>query len=57
VLDLYNNRRRDHEQHKLILTALQKRDAAGARALMSDHIADVIAVIRAKLEGGEAAVA
>jgi GntR family transcriptional repressor for pyruvate dehydrogenase complex len=51
VLDLYNNRRRDHDQHKLILDALQARDAAGARQLMSEHLADVISVIRAKLEG------
>jgi GntR family transcriptional repressor for pyruvate dehydrogenase complex len=51
VLDLYNNRRRDHEQHRRILSALQARDAAGARTLMSEHIADVIAVIRGKLEG------
>jgi GntR family transcriptional repressor for pyruvate dehydrogenase complex len=54
VLDLYNNRRRDHEQHKLILDALQKRDAAGARSLMSDHLADVISVVRSKLNGGDA---
>jgi len=55
VLDLYNNRRRDHEQHKLIFDALAGRDAAGARRLMGDHIADVISVIRAKLEGGDGA--
>jgi GntR family transcriptional regulator, transcriptional repressor for pyruvate dehydrogenase complex len=53
VLDLYNNRRRDHEQHKLILAALQSRDAATARGLMSDHLADVITVVRKKLNGGE----
>ena len=53
VLDLYNNRRRDHEQHKLILKALHKHDADGARALMSDHLADVIAVVRSKLNGGD----
>jgi GntR family transcriptional repressor for pyruvate dehydrogenase complex len=52
VLDLYNNRRRDHEQHKLILAALRRRDPGGARALMSDHLADVIAVVRGKLNGG-----
>jgi GntR family transcriptional regulator, transcriptional repressor for pyruvate dehydrogenase complex len=49
VLDLYNNRRRDHDQHKLIFDALRRRDAAAARQLMTDHIADVIAVIQAKL--------
>jgi GntR family transcriptional repressor for pyruvate dehydrogenase complex len=53
VLDLYNNRRRDHEEHKLILDALMRRDAAAARALMADHIAEVIAVVRGKLEKAE----
>lgn len=52
VLDLYNNRRRDHDQHKLILDALQRRDAAGARRLMTEHLADVISVVRSKLEDG-----
>jgi GntR family transcriptional repressor for pyruvate dehydrogenase complex len=55
VLDLYNNRRRDHEQHKLILNALREHDADAARRLMTDHIADVIAVIRAKLASGPGA--
>ena len=55
VLDLYNNRRQDHDQHKRILGALQARDAEGARRLMSDHIAEVVSVIRAKLEGGDPA--
>ena len=32
MLDLYNNRRHDHEQHKLIFEALKARDADGARA-------------------------
>lgn len=52
VLDLYNNRREDHEQHMRILGALQARDAVLARRLMSDHITEVVAVIRAKLSGG-----
>jgi GntR family transcriptional repressor for pyruvate dehydrogenase complex len=54
VLDLYNNRRRDHDQHKLIFEALRARDAPGARRLMHEHLADVIAVIRGKLAGGGA---
>jgi GntR family transcriptional repressor for pyruvate dehydrogenase complex len=49
VLDLYNNRRRDHEQHKLIFDALKARDPARSRRLMDDHIADVISVIHSKL--------
>ena len=35
VLDLYNNRRRDHDQHKHILEALMRRDPAGAREAMA----------------------
>jgi GntR family transcriptional repressor for pyruvate dehydrogenase complex len=55
VLDLYNNRRQDHDQHRRILDALQERDAEGARRRMRDHIAEVVAVIRAKLEAGDQA--
>jgi len=55
VLDLYNNRRRDHDQHRLIFEALARRDAAEARQLMLDHISEVIAVVAGRLEaaGGE----
>jgi GntR family transcriptional regulator, transcriptional repressor for pyruvate dehydrogenase complex len=53
VLDLYNNRRQDHDMHKLILDALARRDPADARQLMTDHIADVIDVVRAKLAAAE----
>jgi GntR family transcriptional repressor for pyruvate dehydrogenase complex len=53
VLDLYNNRRRDFEQHKQILDALIRRDAAGARELMTEHIADVVAVVRGKIAAAE----
>jgi GntR family transcriptional repressor for pyruvate dehydrogenase complex len=49
VLDLYNNRVRDHEQHKLILGALMRRNAPEARRLMFEHIDEVIAVIKGKL--------
>lgn len=49
VLDLYNNRHRDHEQHKLIFDALKDRDPARSRKLMDDHIAEVISVIHTKL--------
>jgi GntR family transcriptional repressor for pyruvate dehydrogenase complex len=53
VLDLYNNRRRDHDQHKLIFDALARRDSAGARRMMGEHLADVISVVRGKLKRGE----
>ena len=54
VLDLYNNRRRDHDQHKQILEALMRRDAPGARELMTGHLADVVAVVRGKIDVGDA---
>ncbi len=53
VLDLYNNRRRDHDQHKIILDALVRRDTKLARQLMHEHIEDVVTVIKAKLASGE----
>jgi GntR family transcriptional repressor for pyruvate dehydrogenase complex len=53
VLDLYNNRRRDHDQHKQILDALMRRDTGGARELMHSHIADVVAVVRTKIAAAE----
>jgi GntR family transcriptional repressor for pyruvate dehydrogenase complex len=49
VLDLYNNRVRDHEQHELILSALMRRDAPEARRLMFEHIDEVITVVKEKL--------
>jgi len=52
VLDLYNNRVRDHEQHQLILNALMKRDVREARQLMFEHIDEVITVVKEKLREG-----
>lgn len=49
VLSLYNNRRRDHEQHKGILKAIKERKPRKARELMVQHLQDVRAVIEAKL--------
>jgi GntR family transcriptional repressor for pyruvate dehydrogenase complex len=54
VLDLYNNRARDHEEHKRILDALTRRDPGSARKLMAGHIAEVVDVVRGKLEKAEA---
>lgn len=51
VLDLYNTRRRDHEQHKLIFEAIGRRDPEAARQSMQDHLADVISVVQGKLKG------
>jgi GntR family transcriptional repressor for pyruvate dehydrogenase complex len=54
VLDLYNNRRRDHEQHRLILEALMRRDPREAKHLMFEHIDEVISVIKGKLKAEQA---
>jgi GntR family transcriptional repressor for pyruvate dehydrogenase complex len=53
VLDLYNNRRRDHEQHKLILAALKHRDGQKAEDLMLDHLAEVVGVVSERLDAME----
>jgi GntR family transcriptional repressor for pyruvate dehydrogenase complex len=55
VLDLYNNRLRDHEEHKAILGALRRRDAAEAHRLMSEHLAEVVGVVSGKLQTREEA--
>lgn len=49
VLDLYNDRRHDHDQHKTILAAIEARDPEAARSAMAQHIADVWSVIQARL--------
>jgi len=54
VLDLYNNRVRDHEQHQRILEALIRRDARETRQLMFEHIDEVIGVIKGKLQAENA---
>lgn len=49
VLDLYNNRRQDHEQHKSIYAALAARDPQGSREAMTRHLEDVWGVIQLRL--------
>lgn len=53
VLELYNNRMRDHEEHKRILAAMTGRDPAEAARLMREHLDDVIHVVEARLEEGD----
>lgn len=55
VLDLYNNRRRDHEEHKRILAALLGRDPVAACRIMREHLDDVIEVVESRLDGGGSA--
>lgn len=49
VLDLYNDRERDHAQHRDVLAALQARDAERARALMLEHLDEVQSVVLQRL--------
>jgi GntR family transcriptional repressor for pyruvate dehydrogenase complex len=49
VLNLYGDRRRDHEAHLAILDALAAHDAARSRQLMHDHLEGVRAVLEARL--------
>jgi GntR family transcriptional repressor for pyruvate dehydrogenase complex len=50
ILRLYDDRRRDHEQHLGIFEALGRRDAHEASELMRRHIEGVRSVLSARLE-------
>jgi GntR family transcriptional repressor for pyruvate dehydrogenase complex len=50
VLNLYGDRRRDHEVHLAILDALAAGDAGRSRQLMHDHLEGVRAVLEARLQ-------
>lgn len=49
VLDLYNDRQRDHAQHRQILAALEARDGETARVLMLEHLDEVQSVVLQRL--------
>lgn len=49
VISLYNDRFRDHEEHRAILGALRDRAPARARELMAQHIGYVKEVVEARL--------
>jgi GntR family transcriptional repressor for pyruvate dehydrogenase complex len=52
ILRIYDNRRRDHEEHLAIFDAISRRDAGAASELMRHHLEDVLAVMEERL--GEA---
>jgi GntR family transcriptional regulator, transcriptional repressor for pyruvate dehydrogenase complex len=54
ILRLYDDRRRDHEQHLAIFEALGRRDAREASDLMRLHIEGVRSVLSERLELGSA---
>ncbi len=45
ILSLYDDRRRDHDEHLRILAAVSDSDAERAGALMADHLAEVRDVV------------
>lgn len=49
VMDLYNDRRQDHEQHKRILAALEARAPKKSRTAMAEHLQGILAVIETRL--------
>jgi GntR family transcriptional regulator, transcriptional repressor for pyruvate dehydrogenase complex len=52
ILRLYDDRRKDHEQHLEIFAALQLRDAAEAAGLMCEHLEGVRTVLSERLGEG-----
>lgn len=46
LMDLYNAREADHEQHMMILAALRSGDPSAAEAAMKAHLEDVARVVR-----------
>lgn len=53
IIELYNARSRDHDDHQRIFKAIQERDPIRARQLMQHHLDEVRLVIETRLEGGE----
>ena len=53
ILELYNARSRDHDDHRRIFTAIRNRDPLLAHDLMQRHLEDVRKVIEARLKGGD----
>ncbi len=53
ILELYNARSRDHDDHRRIYMAIRSRNPARARRLMQQHLEEVQQVVRARLKGGD----
>lgn len=53
MIELYNARSRDHDDHRHIFQAIQKHNAKQAKRLMQHHLEEVRIVIEAKLKGGQ----
>lgn len=55
ILRIFDDRRRDHDQHREILDAIAGRDAEAAQALMRSHLHEVRAIIRRRVRGPDQA--
>lgn len=53
MIELYNARSRDHDDHRQIFQAIRDHNATEARRLMQHHLEEVRSVIAVKLKGGE----
>lgn len=53
ILELFDDRARDYEEHRGIMAAITDRRAADAAELMRAHLADVRSVITSRLAPGE----
>ncbi|MEV4076603.1 FadR/GntR family transcriptional regulator [Nonomuraea fuscirosea] len=49
ILQIFDDRRRDYEEHVAILAAIEARDAARAEELMRSHLADVKTVVERRM--------
>jgi GntR family transcriptional repressor for pyruvate dehydrogenase complex len=54
ILRIFDDRRRDHEQHREILDAIASSDTQAAEAHMRSHLRDVRAIIQRRLSSPDA---
>jgi GntR family transcriptional repressor for pyruvate dehydrogenase complex len=50
ILQIFDDRVRDHEEHRAVLAAIEDGDPAAAEEHMRAHLADVLAVVRQRLQ-------
>jgi GntR family transcriptional regulator, transcriptional repressor for pyruvate dehydrogenase complex len=50
ILQIFDDRVRDHEEHRAVLAAIEDGDPAAAEEHMRAHLVDVLAVVRQRLQ-------